>query len=801
MKPSLMYLLLFLSTTLAAQKSIEAHRITGDITIDGTLDEAIWHDQLQVGNFIQSAPNAGKPSSRNTKIAVLYDDHYLYIGAVLQVENQEEIRRMLTARDDIGNADYFGVQIDPFGQTREGYDFTVTAAGVQFDSKISGSTGPDENFNVIWESEVTIQDSHWDIELRIPWNSIRFPKEDVSNFTINFQRFSGALNEESFWNAIDPNVDGFLNQFGTLEHLKSINPPLNLSFVPFVSAVHETSTDGSTNTSLNPGLDVKYVIDNAYTLDVSVIPDFSQARSDDQIFNLSPFEVQFAEQRPFFIEGTELFEKGDYLFTRRIGGRPINADTVNTGTDETILSNPTTSNIINLVKFTGKSQGGLSIGVLNGVTAFAKAELLNTTTGTEREVTTNPLTNYNALVIDKQLKNNSSITLVNNSVLRSGSAYDSNFSALLYEWFNAKRTYRASFKKAVSQQYGLGDKNVFGHEYNAYVSKISGAWTGGVSWNLKDEDFDNNDFGFLQRNNSMIFRGNINYRNTSPKKWFQQYRIDLDHQQQFYYSLMERERSQYRLSTFATTKANQNLFVTMSYVSKRQDFFEAREDDRVFNRPALSELVLEYQTNQNKNLSWAGYLVAVDYKNDAIQTEQYVMGYGVRARLGQHFFAEFEQDYARNPNDLGFITNQDNNIIIGERSIKQLTNAIQLNYAVNAKVNMNLRLRHYWIKVDYKKQYSLQQDGNLMSNHLMVAPDSFDSTFNAFNLDFVARWQFAPASELSLGYRVGKTSFTDNVTGNYFDGLDTLNDAVGLETLSLRVRWFLDFNGLKKIKI
>ena len=114
---------------------------------------------------------------------------------------------------------------------------------------------------------------------------------------------------------------------------------------------------------------------------------------------------------------------------------------------------------------------------------------------------------------------------------------------------------------------------------------------------------------------------------------------------------------------------------------------------------------------------------------------------------------------------------------------------------------MNLRLRHYWITVDYKNQYSLQQDGNVMSNHLMVTPDSFDSTFNAFNLDFVARWQFAPASELSLGYRVGKTSFTDNVTGNYFDGLDTLNDAVGLETLSLRVRWFLDFNGLKKIKI
>ena len=798
MKTVLIFILTLLTATVTAQQSLKAHRTGEAPKIDGNLTEAVWIAQLETKTFTQKAPNAGQPSLRATEIAVLYDDNYLYVGAVLHTNDTDEIRRLLTARDDVGNADYFGVQIDPFGQTREGYDFTVTAAGVQFDSKISGNTGADENFNVIWESEVTVYDTHWDIEIRIPWNSIRFPKEDLSDFTINFQRFSGALNEESFWSPIDPTIDGYLNQFGSLVGIEPVNPPLNLSFVPFVSAVHETDSDGATETTLNPGLDVKYVIDNAYTLDVSVIPDFSQARSDDQVFNLSPFEVQFAEQRPFFIEGTELFDKGGYLFTRRIGGRPINANAFTLSYNEMVVTNPTSSNIINLVKFTGKSQNGLSIGVLNGVTAFAKAEIKNTSTDEVREVITNPLTNYNALVIDKQLKNNSSVTLINNSVLRSGSAYDSNFSALLYEWFNAKRTYRASFKKAVSQQYGLDGDNVFGHEYNAYVSKVSGAWTGGVSWNLKDEDFDNNDFGFLQRNNSMVFRGNVNYRNTAPKKWFQQYQLDLDHQQRFYYSLMERERSQYRFSSFATTKGNQNLFVTLSYVSKRQDFFEARVQDRVFNRPALSEIVLEYQTNRNKNLSWAGYFVAVDYKNHNIQTEQYVMGYGLRARLGQHFFAEFEQDYTDNPNDIGYITNQEDQIIIGQRSINQLTNAIQLNYAVNAKINMNLRLRHYWIKVDYKNQYTLQQDGDLTVNNLSIDPDSFDSTFNAFNLDFVARWQFAPASELSLGYRVGKTAFADNVNGDYLDGIHTLSDATGLETLSLRMRWFLDFSRLKK---
>ena len=796
---SIITLILSLVVCIAtAQKTIQAHHISQSVKIDGDLSESLWTEHLETGHFIQSAPDAGKPSKQETQVAVLYDDNFLYIGAVLKVTSKTEVRNLLTERDDVGNADFFGIQLDPFGQTREGFDFTVTAAGVQLDSKIIANGNGDENFNVVWESEVQLYDNRWEVEVKIPWNSIRFPKEDLSDFTINFQRFSGAHNEESFWSAIDPNVDGFLNQFGKLTGITTINPPLNLSFVPFLSTVYETNADGASDTSLNPGLDVKYVIANAYTLDVSVIPDFSQARSDDQVLNLSPFEVQFAEQRPFFIEGTELFDKGGYLFTRRIGGQPINASSINLAEDETIIRKPTTSNILNLVKFTGKSQGGFSVGLLNGVSAFAKAEILNNTTGETREETTNPLTNYNALVLDQQLKNNSSITFINNAVLRSGSDYDSNFSALLYEWFNAKRTYRATFTKAVSQQYGLGGENVFGHEYNAYVSKVSGAWTGGVSWNLKDDDFDNNDFGFLRRNNSMVARANINYRNTSPKKWFQQYRIDFDHQQQFYYSLMERERAQYRLSSFATTKANQNLFVTLSYVTPRQDFFEARETDRVLNRPALSELVLEYQSNRNKNVSWSGYFVAVDYHNDAIQTEQYVMGHGLRSRLGQHLFVELEQDYSRNPNDLGFVTREAENIIIGERSINQLTNSIQLNYAVDAKINMNLRLRHYWIKVDYENQYSLQQNGDLASNTLELDPNSFDSTFNAFNLDLVARWQFAPASELSLGYRVGKTAFTNDVQGDYLNGLSSLNDAIGTETLSLRVRWFLDFNGLKR---
>jgi len=249
---------------------------------------------------------------------------------------------------------------------------------------------------------------------------------------------------------------------------------LNLSFVPFISGVNEKSPDGENNTSLNGGIDVKYVYNNAYTVDVSLIPDFSQAQSDDEVFNLSSFEIKFDENRQFFVEGTEIFDKGGYLYTRRIGGRPINKNNFEINENEEIISNPISSNILNLVKVTGKSSTGFSIGSLNGLTAKSEAEVLNTETQEICSVQTSTLSNYNSLVLDQALKNNSSITLIKNSVLRSGKDYDANLTVLLYRWYNVKRSYTLSARKAISQQYFSEAKDEIGHEYFLFLGKVSG---------------------------------------------------------------------------------------------------------------------------------------------------------------------------------------------------------------------------------------------------------------------------------------------------------------------------------------
>ena len=780
------------------QKSISCLPVTDLIKIDGTLSETIWKENLIKGEFTQRTPENGKPSLRKTEIALLYDQSYLYIAASLYIENKDELNNQLTARDDLGSSDFFGVQMDPFGEAREGYDFSITAAGVQYDEKITEGNGY-INFNVVWESKVQVYSDRWIVEMKIPFNSIRFPKEDMSEFAINFQRFSSQLNEESFWNPIDPEKDGYIAQFGVLKGLPQITPPLNLSFLPFVSAINEKSPDGKNNTSLNGGMDVKYVYNNAYTVDISLIPDFSQAQSDDEVFNLSPFEIKFDENRQFFVEGTEIFDKGGYLYTRRIGGRPINKNNIEVSNNEEIISNPISSNILNLVKVTGKSSSGFSVGLLNGLTAKSEAEILNLETGESRKFLTNPLTNYNSLVLDQTLKNNSSVTLINNSVLRSGTAYDANLTALLYRWYNSKRSYTLSAKKAVSQKYFSTEKDEIGHEYSLFLGKVSGKWQGGVSSGLYDDKYDPNDFGFLTRNNRLTFTGDVSYSENSPKDTFARYRFGLIHQRRYYYSLMEKELSYYKFQSSGTLKKNNHTFYAdFAYVEEGKNFYEARKKDQAFIIPAQTETFLEYQTNRNKKLSFSGYIVYVQYLKTENFNREYIAGYGLRSRIGQHLSAYFSQAYENKPKNTGYLNTIEEAIIFGQRRIGELVNTLQFEYSVNSKISMNIRFRHYWIQVDYKKQLSLQENGNLVENDLDIAVSDFNDNFNQFNVDFVARWQFAPASEISLGYKLGANAFDSNVESSYFDNLSDVLKSDNSQTLSLKMTYFLDINRLRK---
>ncbi len=783
-------------------QQISIHRKTGVIKIDGALNEVDWKSQLQTFTFIQSAPNNGKQGSQKTEVAVLYDYTYLYVSAKLHVTDRSEINTILTARDDLGNSDFFGLGLDPFGLSQDGYEFLVTSAGVQFDQKISNDDNY-PNFNVVWESKVIIADDQWTVEMKIPFNSIRFPKEELSNLRINFQRFSAFTNEDTYWNHIDIEQDGFLNQFGRGTGMSKIQPPLNLSFIPFTSVFTESNpfSDGRA-TQLNVGMDMKYVYDNSYTLDVSLIPDFSQAPSDNQVLNLSPFEIQFNENRQFFVEGTELFDKGGYFYSRRIGGRPLNSNVVESQLEEgeEIIENPISSNILNLIKFTGKSENGFSIGVLNGITNTTYATVENNETRELREVQTNPLSNYNAVVLDQTLKNNSSITFLNNSVLREGNDYDANLSALLFTGFNKKRSYSLKLRAALSQQYSSGVADIFGQNYYAALEKISGTWNIGIRAELHDDTFDSNDFGFLPRNNRLNFTNYITYKKFNPEKTFNYYQLRGLFLKQYYYSLMEEEVALYDVEFFGQLKNNMNLIAGVQYREPSASFFEARTPDQPFNRPAIFQTFLEVQTNSNKLIYFASYLETRNYTNSDTFTYSIDWGYGLTANIGQHLSVTLDQSLEYMDANHGYMTRLDGQVLIGKRNIQEWSNQLQISYVFNLKLSTNLRLRHYWSQVNYMDQFSLAPNGNLQGNDLAIVVDDFDTNYNNFLGELSAKWQFAPASELSFFWRYGTESFTDMLNSNYGNNLANTLNTDNSSTISLKMTYFLDFNQMRSKK-
>ncbi len=383
------------------KKSISATKASEKPKIDGVLDDEIYKNATPfMGSFIQMSPDNGAMATYQTKVYIVYTDFGLYIGAQLYDPDPLTIPQELSRRDNAGNknVDTFGALFDPVNKGQNGFFYGVSAGGVQTDAVVS-SNNFDGNWDAVWNSDVQINKDGWALEMEIPYSAIRFPKQTIGDWGINFFRTSKRLNEETSWNFVDQEEAGFINQSGTLSGLENIEPPLRLSFSPYVTGA--VSHDGATNqysSTYAGGMDLKWGLSESFTLDMSLIPDFSQVQSDDQVLNLTPFEVRFDENRPFFTEGVELFSKGRVFYSRRVGQSRGYVDYSELDSNEIVKSTPTTAPLLNATKISGRTAKGTGIGFFNAISRETNAVIENTETGETRDYLIDPLTNYNILV-------------------------------------------------------------------------------------------------------------------------------------------------------------------------------------------------------------------------------------------------------------------------------------------------------------------------------------------------------------------------------------------------------------------
>jgi hypothetical protein len=413
------------------RKEVLAIKTESPIKIDGILDEDVWKTAFVAKDFIQMNPYNGSPATNDTEIRILFDDHAIYLGALMYDPQPDSVRAYFSQRDDMSDSDNIGISFNPFNDGVLSYHFILTAAGVQVDmrSSLSGNAGFDRNWDAVWESEVKINEYGWIAEIKIPFSALRFSPDNNNGWGLNIIRVDKRKPEQTSWNFIDSRIQGFDTQMGLLKGISNVLPPVRLSFTPFMASyINKQSNVSKPAYSLKGGMDVKFGLSDSYTLDMMLIPDFGEVQSDEEILNLTPFEVYYDEKRQFFTEGGELFSRAGIFYSRRIGDKPIFYQNAynGLGQNEHVKSNPIESQIINASKISGKSASGLSVGFLNAITASSHAIVSDTVSGETRSVQTQPFTNFNVAVFDQTLKNNSFISIINTSMLMSGKRFGAN---------------------------------------------------------------------------------------------------------------------------------------------------------------------------------------------------------------------------------------------------------------------------------------------------------------------------------------------------------------------------------------
>lgn len=790
---------------------IGATRITEKIKIDGKLDDLVWLESAPYeGNFYQLSPDNGAESTYSSKVYVAYDNKAIYVGALLYDPDPQSIPQELGERDDSDlNVDAFAFIIDPLNKGQNGFFYLVTAAGVQADAIIT-SRGEDDDWNAVWHSNVSINDEGWVVEMEIPYSAIRFPNVAEPVWGVNFYRSSKRLNEDATWNFIDQEEQGLLNQSGELHGLKDIKPPLRLSFLPYFSVGGEYDNESKSFTrSFAGGMDMKLGISESFTLDMSLVPDFSQVQSDNVVLNLSPFEVRFDENRPFFTEGVELFSKGRIFYSRRIGQvRDYN----DVESNDDIVEFPFTTQLINATKVSGRTAGGTGLGLFNAITANTYATVEDSL-GNREEVLVEPLTNSNVMVFEQNLKNNSYVGLINTNVIRQGDFQDANVTLADFRFRDKTNTYSISGSGGLSQIF-TKDEGILtktrGFRSRLFLSKVSGKLQYNVGATIEDDKWDINDLGFMRRNNRINYSTRVSYNIFKPFSVFNNMSARFRFNYEQLYSPQSYVQAEFGLNfdtqfrNFYHVGFGLNLRPFDNY-----DYYEPREDGYFFKTPGNYNFHVFIGTDRRKKLNLGTYVGLWHRPEDnAISISG---GFGPSFRVSNRMNIDYNLNYEIGRDTKGYVTtlydSLDNieEIIFGHRNQNTFTNTLGLKYTFTNKMGLSFRMRHYWSWVEYDKFYDLQDNGELIdSDYTGLDEDGLpmhNTTFNAFNIDMVYSWQVAPGSFFTAVWKSQIYADSEFAQKQFIDNLSRTFDQEGTNSLTLKLVYYIDIAYFRKSEI
>lgn len=402
------------------QKVVRAIRLNEPLRIDGLLEEEVWKKNEPVSDFLQRDPVDGAPATEKTEAWVAYDEANLYVAAYCHDSDPKGIVGLLGRRDSFVESDWFFFAVDPYFDRRSGFLFGINPSGSIVDEVLFNDVSEDATWDGIWEAKVARVADGWTLEMKIPFNQLRFPRKETYTWGVNFQRTIKRKQERLSFAWVPKEDSAYVSRFARLEGIESINPgrrvelyPYSVGQAQFRPAEPGNPFETGHKYMGNAGFDLKVGLKSNLNLDVSINPDFGQVEVDPAVINLSAYETYYQEKRPFFIEGASMFNHfgrgGVYInaninwpnprffYSRRIGrapqGYPVHDGYTNL---------PDRTTILGAFKLTGKIGSGWNVGLISAVTAreFATVDDLEERYKDEVE----PLSYYGVLRAQKEIE-------------------------------------------------------------------------------------------------------------------------------------------------------------------------------------------------------------------------------------------------------------------------------------------------------------------------------------------------------------------------------------------------------------
>jgi len=826
------------------EKRIYRTKALGEVpspVIDGLLNDESWNIVAWTGDYIENQPDENTPPTEETKFKIVYDKKFLYFAFKCYDKDPKGIVKRLSRRDGF-EGDWVEINIDSYHDKRTGFSFTVSVSGVKGDEFISeNGNNWDGSWNPIWYMKTNIDDEGWTAEVKIPFSQLKFGDAKDQIWGLQSTRRYFRAEERSVWQRVPPDAPGWVSEFGELHGLTDIEPQKQVEIQPFVVAQQESYPkqvgnpfrDGN-DKKLNGGLDAKIGLTNDLTLDLTINPDFGQVEADPAAISLDGFQIFFEEKRPFFVENKNIFnfrfaDGSDNLFySRRIGRSPQGYPSASGSVDI-----PDNTTILGAAKFSGKTQNGWSIGILESVTDKEFARIDDGTTRTKELV--EPLTNYFVGRLQKDFNNRNTyiggmFTAVNRKL--EGNTLDFLHSAAYtagldfnHNWNNRK--YYATGNLVLSNVHGNENAITATQQSLAHLFQRADAknvsvdptrrsltGTGGKieagkasdgNWRYygllvwRSPELELNDVGFMHHANEIREYAVLTYQTLKP---FGAFRKIFNRLEQFTSFDFDGNYNRIQYSTYpsVTFKNNWNMNAQFQYKPRIYTNTVLQGGPRFRYSTEVFESI-NFNSDSRKKFRYYGGIYASQGKDKSFSYTEYDAGFAYQPVNA--FTFSFSPNYSKNTSKTQYITGtyfgSDPRYIMGELDQRTLSASVRLDF----NINPNLTVQYYGqpfisrgryknlnrvanpVAGDFRDRVSTFNASQISFNAITdtyfvdenvdglpdYAVSNPDFSFVQFRSNLVVRWEYIPGSEIFLVWSQGVTG-NANAREDLFSGLD-----------------------------